>query len=351
MTSLSPARLAPEELPVVLEPVLRSRIPGARDAVITNWSASERGFSTETFLFDFDGIDAGDASTLGLVFRRPPDFAVLPDFDLRRQFLTMQRLASSPVPVPGMRWIDSTSEALGTPYFVMDRIDDVISVSDFPPYHQSGVYAETDDAGRAALWNGCVDIIAKVHQLDPARYRLGFLDLAAFGSAAPQRLANFLRYALNWAAGTAALHPTLARALDWLDSHLYTPEQVTLCWGDSRMSNVLYRSDHRAVAALDWEIAYLGDPGADLAWMFMSDWVSSPLQNRAPAPGTPGRGETIERYQQQTGHRLSNMRFNDVTAALLLAVPLIRLNEKLHLDGIDLADICAQRVNVVLDGD
>jgi hypothetical protein len=44
------------------------------------------------------------------------------------------------------------------------------------------------------------------------------------------------------------------------------------------------------------------------------------------------------------------MRFNDVTAALLLAVPLMRLSERLNLQDVDLAEICAQRVDLVLTG-
>jgi aminoglycoside phosphotransferase (APT) family kinase protein len=326
-------------------------IPGAHAAKIDNWQPTERGFSTETFLFDLVGVQDAASGTLGLVFRRPPEYAILPDYDLRRQFLTMQRLADSPIPVPTVRWIDTGSHAMGTPYFVMDRIDDVLSVSDYPPYHQSGIFADADATGRTRLWNGCLDIIAEVHRIDPYRYRLGFLDLAAYGSTPPQRLANFLRYALNWATGSAPMHPTFARALDWLDAHLYTPERVTLCWGDSRMSNVLYHRDYTPAAALDWEVAYLGDPAGDVAWMLMTDWISSPFDGHTSAPGTPGRDETIDRYQRLTGHRLGNMRFSDITSALLLAVPLIRLNTRLGIEGVDLAEICAQRVEFVLEGD
>jgi aminoglycoside phosphotransferase (APT) family kinase protein len=351
MASVSPPRVAVEDLPEALEPIVRQMIPGAQNARIGSWSAAERGFSTETFLFDVVGVDASGSSTLGLVFRRPPEYAVLPDFDLRRQYLTMQRLATSPVPVPTMRWIDATSDALGTPYFVMDRVDGIVTVNDFPPYHEVGIYAETDDAGRAVMWNACVDTIAQIHQLDPAQYRLGFLTLSKFGSTPPQGLANFLRYALNWASGTAPLHPALTRALDWLDAHLYTPERIGLCWGDSRMSNVFYRPDYSVAAAVDWEIAYLGDQAMDLAWMFLTDWASSPFEGRAGLHGTPSREETIDRYERLTGYHVGNMRFSDITAALLLAVALIRLNNKLAIKGVDLGAICAQRVEMVLEGD
>jgi aminoglycoside phosphotransferase (APT) family kinase protein len=357
MRGVSLSRLDTDEVPAALEPIARRMIPGAGQAEIRNWTATESGYSTETFLFDLVGVEGPAQSTLPLVFRRPPDYAILPDYDLRRQYLTMQRLAASPVPVPRVRWIDATPDALGTQYFVMDRVGDVISVSDVPSYQETGIYAEADADGRAKLWNGCVDMMAIIHGLRPGDYGLTFLNLAAFGSTPPQRLANFLRYGLNWAcgsdtdAGSGSLYPTLKRGLDWLDSHLYEPDHVGLCWGDSRMSNILYRPDFSPVAVLDWEVAYLGDPAADVAWMLMTDWVSSPLEGRVALPGTPSREETIERYQRKTGRPIGNIRFGDVSAPILLAIPLIRLNRKLALDGVDLADICARRLSFILDGD
>ncbi|WP_317155538.1 phosphotransferase family protein [[Mycobacterium] appelbergii] len=334
-------RLPAEDLPGALETIARQRIPGAATARVTNWSPSPGGYSTETFLFDLAGLD--DGSTQGLVFRRPPEFQILPDYDLRRQYLVMERLAPSPIPVPTVRWIDATTAALGTQHLVMDRIDGVVGVSDVPPYHAAGIFAETDDTGRATLWNGCVDMIAAVHRLDPVSCRLGFL-----GRHPPGALTDFLRYAIGWAHGDGPTHPTFVRALNWLDAHLYTPDRIGLCWGDARMSNVLYRPDLSPAAALDWEIAYLGDPAADLSWLLMTDWVSSPLPGNAPAPGTPSREETIDRYERAVGHRIGNVEFGDVTAPLLLAVALIRLNRRFDIPGVDLADVCARRIDFVL---
>lgn len=331
-----------EDLPATLEALVRQHIPGAADARVLNWAPSPGGFSTETYLFDVTGLD--DGSTLGLVFRRPPEFQILPDYDLRRQYLVMQRLASSAVPVPTVRWIDPSGDAVGTPYLVMDRIDDVVGVSDVPPYHGAGIFADTDDAGRATLWNGCVDMIAAVHRVDVHARRLGFL-----GVSGPASLTGFLRYALGWAYADKPLHPTFTRALDWLDAHTYAPERVGLCWGDARMSNVLYRPDLTPKAALDWEIAYLGDQSADISWLLMTDWVSSPLPGNAAAPGTPTREETVDRYERAVGHRVGNLAFTDVTAPLLLAVALVRLNRRFDIPGVDLADICARRIDFVLN--
>jgi hypothetical protein len=44
------------------------------------------------------------------------------------------------------------------------------------------------------------------------------------------------------------------------------------------------------------------------------------------------------------------MRFSDITAALQLAVALNRLNNKLAIEGVDLGAICAQRLEMVLEG-
>ena len=41
-----------DEIPALLEPIVRERIPGAGEARIVNWRGAERGFSTETFLFE-----------------------------------------------------------------------------------------------------------------------------------------------------------------------------------------------------------------------------------------------------------------------------------------------------------
>lgn len=334
-------RLAADDLPAALEGVVGKHIPGATQARVGNWRPSPGGFSTETFLFDLTGLD--DGSTRGLVFRRPPEFQILPDYDLRRQYLVMERLAAAEVPVPTVRWIDTTTDVVGTPYLVMDRIDDVVGVSDVPPYHVAGIFAETDDAGRATLWNGCVDMIAAVHRIDPQACRLGFL-----GDSSPAALVSFLRYALDWAYGGKPIQETFVRALDRLDAHHYEPDRIGLCWGDARMSNVLYHPDLTPAAALDWEIAYLGDPAADLSWLLMTDWISSPLPDNASAPGTPSRDETIDRYEHAVGHRVGNIEFGDLTAPLLLAVAMVRLNRRFDLPGLDLADVCARRIEFVL---
>jgi aminoglycoside phosphotransferase (APT) family kinase protein len=347
------APLPADALPAALEPIARRCVPGAHSARIENWRVPPSGFSSETYLFDLVGVD-GPAPVLGLVFRRVAAQPLLPRYDLRRQYLVMQRLESSPIPVPTMRWIDTSETAvqtLGAPYFVMDRIDDVIALTDMPAYHSTGVFGEGDHAGRAALWNACVDVITDIHRIDPTAYGLEFLRPYRLGGADEDGLVEHLRAALDWAREDRPLHPTLARALGWLDAHPHKPVPRVLCWGDSRMTNLLYHQDHSVAAVLDWELAHLGDPAADVAWMLMSDWMLSPFDDRRPADGTPSRAETVARYTDRTGEELTNLRFYDVAAPLLLAVGMQRLNVRSGITDGDLTDVCAQRIELILDGD
>ncbi|MGV9478574.1 phosphotransferase family protein [Gordonia aichiensis] len=340
-----------DELVTLLTPILQERLPEARGTEVVSFVRTETGFSTETFIVTVAGVDhpGAESTTARYVLRRPPLLPILPGYDLRRQFLVMQRLADSDVPVPRVRFEEAGVTELGSPYFVMDYLDSAHTVGDVPSYHQEGVFADTDDAGRARLWNGCIDMIARIHRVDTQRYRLGFLALSPDPSSAPADLASYLRTSIEWAYAGAATHPGLLAGLDWLDSHLYSPRRIGLCWGDARMSNLLYNKGFEPIAALDWEMAYLGDQGADIAWMLTTDWISSPHEGHAPSPGVPLPAETVARYEEAVGAPVENMTFHLISSALLLGLPLIRVDEAMGLDGL-LPEVCANRIAAVLDG-
>ncbi|MFC7451177.1 phosphotransferase family protein [Rhodococcus daqingensis] len=339
-------RVSPDELPSALEPIVRERIPGARKAKIVNWKRTERGFSTETYLFELDGAEHTSA---GYVFRRPPEVALFPDYDLRRQYLVTDRLTPTGLAVPRVRWIEDGDTALGTPYYVMDRIADAEAPSDFPSYHTAGSYFDADERGRAKMWWGCMETMAQIHRLDHDRLRLGFLAMPEFGEQPVEQAVNYLDWAVHWA--SPSLPPVMERALTWLRENLYEPEHVTLCWGDARMSNILYARDHTVAGVLDWEMAYLGDHEADLAWLLFLDWACSDFEGHPRLPGTPNREETIARYEELTGRPVRNLRFNEVLAAVLLSVPLLRLSTHLQVgEHADISAFCIRRLEDLLGG-
>ena len=349
------ARPAADEIPALLEPIVREHIPGADTARIINWRGTERGFSTETFLFE---LDTGDGSctpnTLTrLVFRRPPQVSLFPDYDLLRQVLVMNRLQATPVTVPEVCWLDRGDDALGTPYYVMEQVPTVGSPGEFPPYHAAGLYFDASPEERATMWWGCVRAIADVHVLDWRKLKLDKLLMPDRGSHPLEQVVDYYSEALQWASAGQP-RAELAAAVEWLRDNIYQPEHLCLCWGDSRLSNILYGPKFEVAAVVDWEIAYIGDHEADLAWLLFTDWGLSEYQGLPRLDGTPGREETIERYQQLTGWPVRNLRFNEILAAVALACPVTRLETKFREDGlltddVDLVGFCVERVRQLLD--
>ena len=147
--------------------------------------------------------------------------------------------------------------------------------------------------------------------------------------------------------------PELSAAATWLRDNVYEPEHLALCWGDSRLSNILYGPQFEVAAVLDWEIAYIGDHEADLAWLLFLDWACSEYEGVPRLEGTPGREETIERYGRLTGLEMRNLRYNEVLAAVALACPVLRLETKLRAEGLltddfDLVGFCVERIRQLL---
>jgi aminoglycoside phosphotransferase (APT) family kinase protein len=347
-------RPAPDEIAALLEPIAREKIPGAHDARIANWRAADRGLSTETFLFDLqtDGPD-GPVTLRQLVFRRPPAVSLYPTYDLLRQVLVMNRLHDTPITVPTVHWLDRDDRNLGTPYFVMEQLPNIGSPGDWPSYHTDGLYFDATPDERATMWWGCVQAIADIHALDWTRLGLDRLLMPRLGARPLEQVVNFCSELLAWASEGNPRDELLA-ATDWLRDNIYEPEHVVLCWGDSRLSNILYGAQFEVVAVLDWELAYIGDHEADLAWLLFLDWACSEYQGVARLDGTPSREETIERYENMSGRRVRNLRYNEVLAAVELGIPISRLETRLRADGLltedmDLIGFCVERIRQLIN--
>ncbi|OXR44954.1 hypothetical protein B7C42_02911 [Nocardia cerradoensis] len=85
--------------------------------------------------------------------------------------------------------------------------------------------------------------------------------------------------------------------------------------------------------------------------MLFLDWAGSDFEGHPPAAGTPSRQETIEYYEHRTGMPVRNLVFNEVLAAVLLGIPLLRMAHRLKLPPeLDLTAFCAARVGQLLAG-
>lgn len=311
-----------EQTRVQLTKWLSAKLPAADDVAVSDLRAPSMGFSNETLLFDLEWRGDGTRHVESLVIRFRPTAQIFPDYDLGQQYRVMQLLAPTGVPVPRMRWQEPDGNVLGSSFYVMDRVEGIVP-PDQPSYHAAEVCTSMTPAQRAALWWDGLETMTRIHQLDWRQAGFGFLDAPQWGRTPLQQQLGYYRHFLSWAADGQP-QPTCEPALAWLIEHEPRNEPVALCWGDSRVGNMLFR-DSRCVAVLDWEMVSLGNPEQDLAWWLFLDWHHSAGLELPRLEGFPTRDETIARYEEMMGRCVEHFSYYEVFAAFRFAVIMIRI--------------------------
>lgn len=307
------------------------------------------GGSNETFFLDIQYREAGERKLEKLVIRWPPKgFAVFPKYDMKEQFLIMKHLENTGVPVPKARWLEEDESVIGRPFYIVDRIEGWIP-GITPPYHVAGPIYEGTPEHRAKIWWNAIDTIAKINTLDWERMGFDFLGVPKGGTDPIDQHIAYYEKMLRANEGVPS--PILELTMDWLKKNRFVPKHVSLCWGDARLENLIYRDDE-VVGVLDFEMACLGDPESDLAWFLHMDLNLNQLlgkaNERTRLEGLPGREETIECYQQVTNRRVENFFYHDVFAIWRLAVIAIRLQVVLNRDNRIPPDMDINRFNFEL---
>ena len=336
---------------------LKKKLPDARDLSVSNLEKPGMGLSSETFLFDLSWQQAGEPKSKGVVLRSAPrDSGIFPDYDLGLQFRIMEILKHTDVPVATMMWREEDPSVLGSPFFLMEKLDGEVP-QDYPPYHGSGMFHDATPEQRAKMWWGSLEALARIHLLDWKALGLSFLGVPAGGTDPVDRqMAYWERYFAWMKDDPQEPHPTLEASLDWLRRNRYAPERVTLCWGDARMGNTLYsKPDRDVLAIMDWEMAFLGDPETDLAWFILLDWQHSGGAGLPRCAGTPSYEETVRRYESITGWKVKHLLYNEVLSAVRYGMIVVTVLKKLKRQGIPideemiLNNVCTQRLSELLD--
>jgi aminoglycoside phosphotransferase (APT) family kinase protein len=175
------------------------------------------------------------------------------------------------------------------------------------------------------LWNAGVDTMARFHQLDPDSLALDFIPPAEPGSTPLQAQLSYWRQYHDWAMeGTR--HDICLKALTWLEANQPGDEMTRLCWGDSRIGNIIFTADCQRVAALlDWEMAVFGNPVQDLAWYCYIDGTFAEGLGMPRLEGLPAYDDTVSRWEAATGYPVKDFDYYTIFAGMRYGLILSRI--------------------------
>jgi len=236
-----------------------------------------------------------DGAGRRFILRRPPTGQLLNtahSMDREWRFLAALHGTEVPVPLPVALCGDDT--VLGAPFYVMEYVD--------------GIVMHTADDARALPEPARSDVTAGVAA---SLRRLHGVDVVARGLADIGRGEDYVaRQLRRWNGQWEKIRsltdldvPAIDQGHRALSSRIPQQERVAIVHGDFRLGNVIAGPDGAIRAVLDWELATLGDPRADLGWLLLS-WeepgrprVTNPT-GVAPStlPGFGTRSELVAAY-------------------------------------------------------
>jgi aminoglycoside phosphotransferase (APT) family kinase protein len=232
------------------------------------------------------------------VVRRPPLGHVLPTaHDMAREYRVIGALAGTRVPVPRLRLLCQDQAVIGAPFYVMDEVPGVVLRTE-----QEYARLTPDLARRCG--EQLVDVLLELHRVEPEDVGLG-----DFGRPEGYLARQVARWHRQWEHSATRDLPALEAVTARLRDTVPAGTRHGIVHGDYRLDNVMYDDalDH-VVAVLDWEMATVGDPLADVGLLYVYaeltargfSAVTAPLD---PALGFPSGAALLSRYCDLVGVR------------------------------------------------
>lgn len=166
------------------------------------------------------------------------------------------------VPVPNVLHVLSETDGLGLG-FLMTRVEGETIAR---PILRNPEFSDA----RTRLAAQCGAAIADIHSIS--------LDGLPDQLRTSDGMAQIAQYEEIYR-GFDAPRPVFELAFQWLKANLPAPLEPVLVHGDFRLGNLMI-DEAGLVAVLDWELAHLGDPREDIAWICVNSWRFGQSQNR-----------------------------------------------------------------------
>jgi aminoglycoside phosphotransferase (APT) family kinase protein len=237
------------------------------------------GGRKEGWFVDIDR-GAGQVDELYLRLDRSDPASTGDPWTVRREATIYRALEDTAVPVPRVQAMHPTLEAM-----LSERVGG-----------RNWFSRIADPEEALATARDFIGHLAALHRVDPAG-----LDLPGFPPVAT--IPDHVRHELDeWEAliehRGGDPDPALRFTLDWLRRNIPDHDgPVVLVQGDTGPGNFMYEGGH-VTAIVDWELAHLGDPMDDIAWLSLRS-VQEPFTH------LPDR---LREYEELSGHEVDDDR-------------------------------------------
>ena len=235
------------------------------------------------------------------IARRPPLGHLLASaHDVAREHRIIAALQSTGVPIPATIGVCEDPAVADVPVVIMEHVEGTV-IDDEEAARNLGPEA------RRRLGLELARTLAKIHAVDIDAVGLG--DLASRKPYAPRQLKRWSRQLEE---SRTQDRPDLDALTSVLTEHLPEPGEISLVHGDFHIRNVIIDSatgDIRAV--LDWELATLGDPLADVG-SSLAYWTQAgevPVGAPTAVDGYPTRAEIAAEYLAVSGRSRRTLGF------------------------------------------
>ena len=252
-----------------------------------------------------------DAMTGGgprsMVLKAPGEPSVVYLRSAAREAQVMDGLHRAGAPVPEVLAIDDGTGAIGRPCFVMAHVPGRgVADAGANGYHDDDELRAGGPEVQRAVWESFHDALAAMHRVDPSDVPAARTVTGAHEGGVRDVLEYWRRALLD--AVESASAPRQLAALEWLGEHVPPGADgaPAVCLGDARLVNGIVDGD-TVCALVDFEVAYVGNPLADVGYSLMLEdrhrrAVAEPL-------ALPSAAETWERWSRASGRPLEHLAY------------------------------------------
>ena len=265
-----------------LSTYLAPRLGADDGVVISNMLRIPGGASRETWMFDASWRANGEACSEPFVLRKDPP-ASLVESEREVEYAFYRAFEGTAVPVPRMRWLELGSQALGAPFFIMERI--TVGETNVQNLAAGPQYA----ASRVMIGRRMYEVLAGIHTADWSGTDVPKVVKVPTPETCWSDALDYWEEMID--RNEISPQPIARAAIRWLRANPPPPAQrVSAVHGDYRVGNFLYSTDG-IHGVLDWEMAHLGDPIEDVAWAMHQVWHRDMIS----------RDECIAVYERASG--------------------------------------------------